>query len=189
MNWLTTLKKTPNFYAVANKTFRRILKGEQPALIIIRGGLPGKSPKCNKTLFLKLVESLPDNVDSYTYALPDFLTDIINQSEGEFYRCVNLRDDSNFAESVLYSIPLSVVATMAIANATTREGWELGRHMVLICDNLEKYMDIHSEENEYFLRNLAGALEGQTAITFIGATQMVWEAEKVLGAEYLVSLG
>lgn len=65
----------------------------------------------------------------------------------------------------------------------------MGSKVVVLCDDLHKFMRDNREENERFLRNLAGNLNNQTTLTFIGTSRLDWDAKSVLGSDSVVALG
>jgi hypothetical protein len=116
--------------------------------------------------------------------------DLLQQMEPDDYHCLRLIEDSSLPAGSLYQRPLSAVVVAALAGAIFRRGWVTGRRVVMLCDNIQEFMQYNRTANEEFLRSLANTLDNQTAFTVIGASRMgAWDAEAVLGSDHVINLG
>ncbi len=188
-------RHTINFEPAAIKVFLRLIRNDGPGLLVLQGGEPGIKP-ANKSLFLGMVQEFTDGASSEKTFLSSYypdLWDLLEQLDSHhYYQCCDVKQilKRTMSEDEIYSTPLSVAVTYALAFEGKAHGFTPYRKMVILCDNIEKYMRFNKESNENYLRDLASKLDGQQEVTFLGATQLIWyEAESVLGSERLIPLG
>jgi hypothetical protein len=186
---LSALKETMNFESTAFTVYTRLIQGKGPGLFVVWGGEPN-GPKTNKTYFLNAVESFQTGAKAAKPFVPDFLWNLLEQLEPSFYQCIDVIKDCPVQHhGNIYQTPLSIALPMAVATAACRRGLEAGRKIVILCDNIEQFMEHNRQANEQFLRELARSLDNQTKITFLGASQLTWDAKGVLGSDYALPLG
>lgn len=186
---LQALDGTVNFYSAAYRVFTRLIKGEGLGLLVLWGGSPQDKVKANKTYFLDMVDDFQKGASQ---AKPPSWTQIwqlLAQLAPGGYQCVSVIGDGRTSKPFIYQIPLAVAVPVAIATAVCRRGLTKGRNIVILCDDIQKFMEHNIRENEQFLRQLAEHLDSQTMVTFLGASQLTWDAKAVLGDKRVLPLG
>ena len=109
------------------------------------------------------------------------LHNLLQQLEPGKYRCVRVLEDTRLASNEnVYAVPLSIIVPLAIAGAVYRKGYEDGHSLVILCDDLQKFMEYHRAENEQYLRDLSLWLNRQSIVTFLGASQLTWDGKTAL---------
>jgi len=189
MSQMTELSETINFGTVAFKVFSRLAQGQGPGLMVLWGGTPDNPKKTNKSYFLNMVqqvESSPKTVEAF---VPAFVWEILEDLQPDHYQCVRLREDSGLSPYALYPTPLSVVLPLALSNAVYRRGLKPMRQIVVLADELQEYMRFNQRANEEFLAKFGQELDKQAELTFIGASQLTWNAKEVLGQNRVLPLG
>ena len=112
------------------------------------------------------------------------LHNLLQQLEPGKYRCVRVLEDTRLASNEnVYAVPLSIIVPLAIAGAVYRKGYEDGHNLVILCDDLQKFMEYHRAENEQYLRDLSLWLNRQSIVTFLGASQLTWDAKTALDSD------
>jgi len=184
-------KKTMNFESTAFTVFQRLVLGEGPGLLVLWGGSPDNPVKANKSYFLEMVETLAKGAMPVKPYVTDQLEQLLAQLESGHYQCVRVIEDSALVlpHSKIYKIPLAVAVPLAVAGAVNRRGLSTGRNMVILCDDIHKFMEYNKRENEQFLKELATFLDSQTNVTFLGASQLIWHAKTILSWERVLNLG
>ena len=187
--WVHELEKTMNFPSTANKVFQRLILGEGPGLLVLWGGLPSEPKKANKTYFLNTVKVFQKGpAAAKQFASSEFWALVAPLKAGH-YQCVSVVEDCASSSSKIYETPMAVAVPMALAWAAHRRGLAAGRNLVILCDNIDQFMEHNMQSNEKFLRELAIVLDGQKVITFLGASRKTWDAEQVLGLGRALALG
>jgi hypothetical protein len=179
---IKALIKTMNFEYTATTVFNRLIHTDGPGLLVLWGGHPGDVKKTNKSYFLDMVETFEKEIPEHTLNMfSENLHNVLQQLEPGRYRCVRVVEDTHLAANeTVYAVPLSIVVPLAIAGAINRKGFEDGRNLVILCDDLQKFMQYHRAENEQYLRDLSLWLNRQSVVTFLGASQLIWNAKNVL---------
>ncbi len=182
---LNELVKTMNFESTAFKVFSRLVAGEGPGLLVLWGGHPGDAVKANKSYFLDVVEAFEQGVTPKALSvLPDDLQELLNQLESGHYQCVRVKEDYPLpVPGSIYETPLSVAVPLAIAGAAYRRGLAPERNLVILCDDIQKFMEYNMRANEQYLRDLALWLDRQITVTFLGASQLTWNAKATLDSD------
>jgi hypothetical protein len=192
------LSQTEGFGKAAQKVFSRLVLGKGPGLMILWGGMPGDMEKTNKSYFLDLVEALSAGPEIAKPYVPDYVWEILRQLEPNRYQCIRIKEDSGLDDFDLYASPLSTLMPIAIARAAGKHGIKPGRDIIVICDELEKYIPEHKQMNERFLLYMSITLNGmpiflgETSLTFLGAAKSTWDANSALGglaSEDVLTLG
>jgi hypothetical protein len=192
---LNQLKKTMNFGSTAYKVFQRLILGDSPGLLVVWGGLPDDKVKANKTYFLEMVETFAEGPKLAKHFSSNLmlagLHELLEQLKPGHYQCVRVKEDCHrhLPEDELYQTPLAVAVALALAGAAYRRGLAPSRKVVVLCDDIHKFMRYNRQANEQFLRDLAQSLDNQTAFTFVGASRLDWDAKAVLGYERALPLG
>ena len=107
----------------------------------------------------------------------------------DHYQCVSVIKDCASSGDNIYKTPMAVAVPLALAWAAYRRGLAAGRNLVILCDDIDRFMEHDRQSNEQFLRELAILLDGQTSITFLGASRLTWNAKTVLGSDRVLPLG
>ncbi|MBI2859860.1 MAG: hypothetical protein HYX90_12395 [Chloroflexi bacterium] len=185
LNKWHALVKAMNFESAAYAVFQRLILGEGPGLLVVWGGQPNEPVKANKSYFLDMVESFQNGMTVSQEAVPDSLRDLFGQLKPGQYQCVRVAKQYLLLNGKPYHAPLAVAVTTALATTAQRPGLEVGRHVVLLCDDLHAFMYDKSNGllDQIFLKRLAQYLDNQKSITFLGASQLGWAANKALDAE------
>jgi len=149
---------------------------------VLWGGQPGDTKKANKSYFLDMVEAFEEEIPGYGVNMfSENLRNLLQQLDPGQYRCVRVLEDTHLAPNeTLYDVPLSIVVPLAIAGAVNRKGFEDGHNLVILCDDLQKFMQHHRAENEQYLRDLSLWLNRQSVVTFLGASRLTWDAKTAL---------
>ncbi len=182
---LNELIKTMKFESTAITVFHRLVLGEGPGLLVLWGGNPGDTVKANKSYFLNVVEAFEQGVTPKALSvLPDKLQELLEQLESGHYQCVRVIEDCHLQSGGnIYTTPLSVAVPLAIAGAAHRKGLMAGCNLVILCDDIQKFMKYNLRANEQYMRDLALWLDRQRAVTFFGASQLTWNAKAMLDSD------
>ena len=185
------LVKIMNFDFAALTVFNRLVLGEGPGLLVLCGGNPGDKVKVNKSYFLDMVEAFEQGAaPSVVSILPEQLQEVLQQLEPGHYQCVRVKEDCHLSScSNIYRMPLSIAVPLAIAGAAHRRGLAEDCNLVILCDDIQEFMHHNQGDNERFLRELATSLDNQASITFLGASQLIWNANKALDSSKVLPLG
>ena len=185
------LIKAVNFDSAALTVFQRLVLGEGPGLLVLWGGNPGDKVKANKSYFLDMVEAFEQGITSaISSVFPEQLQELLQQLEPGYYQCVRVKEDCPLSSSTnIYRTPLSIALPLAIAGAAHRRGIAEDCNLVILCDDIHEFMHHNQGDNERFLIELATALDNQTSITFLGASQLTWNANNVLDKSRVLALG
>ena len=144
--------QTINFEAAASKVFQRLIRGNGPGLLMLQGGYPtGK--KANKSLFLGMVQEFEEGAESEESFLSDKFPDLsglLEEIDSHEYQCFDVKQiwkrfTSNDNEDKIFQIPLSVVVTYALAFEGKAHGFTTYRPVVILCDDIEKFMRYNKE--------------------------------------------
>ncbi len=146
---IKALTKTMNFEYTAATVFNRLIHTDGPGLLVLWGGYPGDVKKANKSYFLDMVETFGKEIPEHTLNMfSENLHNVLQQLEPGRYQCVRVLEDTHLAANEnIYAVPLSIVVPLAIAGASYRKGLEDGRNLVILCDDLQKFMQHHRAEN------------------------------------------
>ncbi|KTB47428.1 hypothetical protein DEALK_02730 [Dehalogenimonas alkenigignens] len=188
MSQMTELAKTVNFENAAYSVFSRLVQGQGPGLMVLWGGTPDNPEKANKSYFLNMIQQVEDSPETVKSYVPAFVWEILADLEPGHYQCVRLKEDSGLSPYALYPMPLSIVLPLALAKAAYRRGLKPASHIVILADDLQEFMRFNRASNEEFLTKLGQELDKQAEISFIGASQMTWNA-KILGDDRILALG
>ncbi|MDP2918639.1 MAG: hypothetical protein Q8O43_00230 [Dehalococcoidia bacterium] len=183
---LTELIKVMNFESTAFTVFNRLVLEKGPGLFVLWGGNPGDVKKANKSYFLDMVETFEQGMaPTAANILPDQLQELLQQLDPSHYQCVRVIEDYLLpANGDVYATPLSIAIPLAIAGAAHRRGLEDGRNLVILCDDIQEFMKYNLRANEQYLHDLSLWLDRQTIVTFIGASQLTWNAKAVLDQDH-----
>lgn len=183
---------TGNFESAAKKVFQRLIHGKGPGLLVLWGGWTS-GPKANKTEFFKMIEAFEKGAASeedYLSTKFPALWELLAQLKAGQYQCIRVKEALERvtpSKNDPYKIPLAVAVSYAVGFAGYSKGLMPWRRVVILCDDIEKFMRFNSPANEEFLRDMAQQLDNQTAVTFLGASQTIWSAH-MLGDQRVVPL-
>lgn len=193
---IKALTQTINFEYAAATVFNRLIYTDGPGLLILWGGHPGDVKKANKSYFLSMVEAFEEEIPKNTLNMfSENLRNILLQLNMGRYQCVRVGEDTQLAANEnIYAVPLSIVVPLTIAGAIYRKGFREGRKLVILCNDLQNFTQYNLTENEQYLRNLSLWLNRQSLVTFIGASQITWNAKAALdldpfAVKHVISLG
>ena len=189
MSQMTELAKTINFESAAFSVFSRLVQGQGPGLMVLWGGAPGHPKKVNKSYFLNMVQQVESGPETVKAFVPSFVWEILENLEPDHYQCVRLKEDSGLTPYALYPTPLSIVLPLALSKAAYRKGLRPAGQIVILGDDLQEYMRFNRSANEEFLAEFGQELDKQAELTFIGASQLTWNAKEVLGQNRVLPLG
>lgn len=185
-HWLDCLKNTMHFESRATTVFERLIHGQGPGLLVLWG--PTKI--ANKTYFLNIVEAFQKSASPAKEFVSSELWRLLGEMKPRHYQCVNVIKDCPVPRNTtIYRIPLAVVVPLALAVAARERGLVKKRNIVILCNDIHEFIQHNKQENEQFLRELAGALDKQTGITFLGASRLDWNVKAALGWERVLQLG
>ena len=196
---LSNLEKTINFETVATQVFNRLIHGHGPGLLVLYGPPPPEDVKANKTYFLDIVEAFQQGCPPIA---KDFVSSelwsLLSRLHTDMYQCINIvniiKEFNLEPGATSYRIPLGVTASVALAIAAQANGLEKGGNVVILCDDLHKFMGYNKEANEQFLIALSCVLNDRKEMTFLAAARLkeaypCWDAPALLGSEYVLNLG
>jgi hypothetical protein len=182
---IKALIKTVNFEYTATTVFNRLIHADGPGLFVLWGGYPGDVKKTNKSYFLDMVEIFEKEIPESTLNMfSENLHNVLQQIEPGRYQCVRVVEDTHLAANEnVYAVPLSITVPLAIAGAVNRKGFKDGGNLVILCDDLQKFMEYNHKENETYLRQLSLWLNRQSLVTFLGTSQLTWNAKATLDSD------
>jgi hypothetical protein len=189
MSQMSELSKTINFESAAFSVFSRLVEGQGPGLMALWGGTPDNPKKANKSYFLNMIQQVEISPETVKPFVPAFVWEILADIEPEHYQCVRLKEDSGLSPYALYPTPLSVVLPLALSKAAYRRGLKPASQIVILADDLQEFMRFNRASNEEFLTKLGQELDKQAEISFVGASQLPWDAREVLGQNRVLALG
>lgn len=171
--------------------FNRLILAEGPGLFVLWGGSPDNPVKANKSYFLEMVETFTKEPISAKPFVTGELWELLGQLQSGHHQCVRVIEDCSLVlpPSKIYETPLAVAVPLALSAAANRRGLSVGRNILILCDNIQEFMKYNKRENEQFLRELAASLDNQTVVTFLGASQVTWDASEILSFNRLLYLG
>lgn len=193
---LSNLEKTINFETVATQVFNRLIHGQGPGLLV----LYGPDIKANKTYFMDVVEAFQQGCPPIA---KDFVSSelwsLLSRLHTDMYQCINLVNvikefDLEPGATSSYRIPLGVTISVALAITAQASGLEKGGKVVILCDDLPKFLEYNTEANEQFLIELSRVLSNRKEMTFLAAARLkeaspYWDAPALLGSEHVLNLG
>jgi hypothetical protein len=197
---LSALKKTMNFETVATRVFGRLIHGYGPGLLLLYG--PPHDPpwpeekKGNKTYFLDVVEALQQGCPAIVQGFVSAeLWSLLRQLNAGMYQCINMvnviREFNLEVGATHYRIPLGVTMSVALALTAQANGFEKGGRVVILCDDLPRFMEYNTGANEQFLIELSHVLNKRREVTFLAAARLrdddYWNEE--FGPKQLLNLG
>ncbi len=202
--WLKALQGTMNFELVSEVVFKRLIYGQGPGLLVIYGPphdppYPEEEPS-NKTFLLNVVEALqhgcPEIVEEW---VSSELWSLLSRLREDTYQCVNIvkiikEFNLEHPGVTSYRIPLGVTTSVALSLVAHTNGIDIGKKVVILCDDLPKFMNYNTEANERFLIELSRVLDNRPEITFLAAARLKgeysgWDAPALLGFEHVLNLG
>lgn len=184
-------KKTMNFESTAFTVFQRVILGEGHGLLVLWGGSPDNPVKANKGYFLEMVETFAKGALPAKLYVSEYLWELLGQLESGHYQYVRVIEDCSvfLPHNKIYETPLAVAVPMALAGAVYRRGLNSGRKIVILCDDIQEFMRYNQAANQKFLVELARSFDSQTTVTFLGASQLTWDAKANLGSARALPLG